>query len=105
MNNFFRAVLFFLTLIFVSCKKEEPAPLPFADFFVENSACTSPCWVKFYDQSLNAVEWEWNFGNNFYSSSQNDSNYYTEFGIYKVRLKVKNADGVLDSVTKDVLVY
>lgn len=96
-------VLFVCSL--VSCKKENPAPLPFADFQVENNACLSPCWLKFYDNSLNAVEWKWYFGNGFNGTTQNDSAYYTSFGFYDVTLWVKNVDGVTDSVTKEVMVY
>ena len=101
--------LFFTVLVmgvcFFSCKKEDPAPLPFADFQVENSGAHSPCWLYFYDNSQNAVEWEWYFGNGFNSTTQNDSSYYTAFGFYDVTLRVKNIDGVADSVTKQVMVY
>lgn len=88
-----------------SCKKEDPAPLPFADFQVENNGCLSPCWLYFYDNSTHAVSWEWDFGNNFNSHTQNDSMLYTEFGYYDVTLWVENVDGVRDSVTKEVMVY
>lgn len=94
-----------LCLIAFSCKKEEPAPLPFADFLVENNASAAPSWLYFYDNSVNAVEWEWDFGNNFYSTSQNDSMLYSNQGNYYVKLIVRNTDGVEDSVTKLVYVY
>lgn len=95
-------LIFILTF---ACKKETPAPLPFADFHASNGGCVSPCWVYFYDNSLNAVEWEWNFGNNYNSTTQNDSMLYQTTGLYDVSLRVKNADGVADSVTKEVLIY
>ena len=93
------------TIILSSCKKEKPAPLPFADFFVSNSGCVSPCWVHFYDNSTNAVKWEWNFGNGFNSTTQNDSMLYDETGLYDVELKVWNIDDSIDQVVKMVQVY
>lgn len=89
----------------VSCKKDPPAPLPFADFFVSNNGCISPCYVYFYDQSLNAVSWHYNFDNNYSSTNADDSALFFNPGIYDVRLTVKNADNVPDSVTKQITVY
>lgn len=88
-----------------ACKKENPAPLPFADFHASNSGCVSPCWVYFYDNSLNAVEWKWDFGNYFNSTTKDDSMLYQSFGFYDVTLWVKNSDGVTDSVTKEIMIY
>ena len=88
-----------------SCKKEQPAPAAIANFFVGNNACVSPCWVYFYDQSANAVQWEWDFGNNFNSTTQNDSMLYNTTGFYDVELMVWNSDGVADSITKTIMVY
>lgn len=99
------STMILISLTFFSCKKEDPAPLPFADFHASNSGCVSPCWIYFYDNSQNAVEWKWNFGNGFHSISQNDSMLYQEFGFYDVTLWVTNLDGVVDSVTKEVMVY
>ena len=100
------AIGFFLCCqIIGGCKKEEPAPLPFADFLVENNESVAPSWLYFYDNSINAVEWELDFGNNFNSTSRNDSMLYSNQGNYYVKLIVKNIDGVADSVTKLVYVY
>ena len=93
-------------LLLFSCKeKEPPAPLPFADFHVSNNGCIAPCWLYFFDNSQNAVKWEWNFGNGFNSTTQNDSMLYNNLGYYNVTLWIENADGVRDSVTKEVMVY
>ena len=99
--------LFVIISIFTlaSCKKEPAAPLPIANFFVENAFCTSPCYVKFYDQSYNAVEWKWYFGNSLTSHKENDSTLFHTPGFYDVSLSVKNADGVRDSVSKQIQVY
>ncbi len=94
-----------ISFIFLSCNKEEPAPLPFADFHASNSGCVSPCWVYFYDNSQNTISWKWNFGNGFQSTTQNDSMLYQEFGFYDVTLWATNIDGAVDSVTKEIMVY
>jgi len=103
-----RITLFFFIAFsgcWISCKKEPPAPLPFADFLVNNNGCVAPCKLYFYDNSLNAVKWEWNFGNGFNSFSKNDSNQYNLQGFYDVFLKVWNSDDVADSVIKTIYVY
>ena len=100
------STLILIIAVLFSCKeKPAPAPEPFADFLVSNSGCISPCWVYFYDNSLNAISWEWDFGNAFNSYSQNDSMLYTAFGFYDVKLIIKNSDGIADSITKEVMVY
>jgi PKD repeat protein len=99
------SAIILISLTFFSCKKEEPAPLPFADFHASNSGCVSPCWVYFYDNSQNTISWKWNFGNGFHSTTQNDSMLYQEFGFYDVTLWATNVDGVVDSVTKEIMVY
>ncbi|MBL7897305.1 MAG: PKD domain-containing protein [Crocinitomicaceae bacterium] len=94
------------SLLTSSCKEEPPpAPLPFADFLVSNNGCLAPCWIYFYDNSQNAVKWEWDFGNNFNSTTQNDSMLYQSQGYYDVSLRIENSDGVADSVSKEVFVY
>lgn len=97
--------LLFSCFIFPSCKKENPAPLPTADFFVDNNGCVAPCYVYFYDQSMNATSWKWDFGNLFTSTTQNDSNKYNLTGFYDVTHWVWNIDGAVDSVVKTVQIY
>ena len=96
-----------LLLLFgiISCKKESPAPLPSADFYVANNECLSPCYLYFYSQSLNAVKYKWDFDNLTGSASEDDSSLYFSTGLYKVNLSVWNADDVADSVSKTVTVY
>lgn len=90
---------------FISCKKEAPAPLPIADFFVDNNECLSPCYLYFYNQSKNEVRYQWDFDNATGSTSENDSSLYFNTGLYNVKLSVWNADDIKDSVSKTVLVY
>ena len=93
------------TLAIVSCKKEAPAPLPTADFYVANNGCSSPCYLYFYSQSLNATKFQWDFDNLTGSTSENDSSLYFSTGLYNVKLSIWNADDVKDSVSKTITVY
>lgn len=96
-------ILILLSLL--ACKKEAPAPLPIANFFVDNSGCTSSCYVKVYDQSYNAQQWEWDFGNGITSQKQHDSVAYHTPGFYNIKLRVWNSDNVEDEIIKQIVVY
>lgn len=101
-----RQLLGILSMILMtSCQDEPPAPHPVANFFVENAGCTSPCYVKFYDQSYSAEKHLWEFGNTLTSESVNDSTLYHTPGNYNVTLHVWNADNVEDLISKTVTVY
>jgi PKD repeat protein len=53
--------------------------------------------VSFTDKSLNAKSWEWDFGDGSLKSIQtNPSHLYATYGIYAVKLKVRNK-GCVDS--------
>lgn len=94
--------LLLLSLI-LSCKKEESAPLPIANFYAEVKNCINDtCVVYFYDNSTNNIDWSWDFGNGKQSTQANDSTIYYQLGNYEVTLKVKNIDGVVSSKVKTV---
>lgn len=92
-------------LIILSCETEPPAPLPNANFYVDNAECASPCYVHFYDQSYSAVRWNWEFGNSMTSNLQNDSVQYAMPGNYDITLTVWNEDDVQDKITKTIYVF
>lgn len=56
-----------------------------------------PFNVTFTDNSTNAVSWQWNFGDNGTSTSQNPTYTYTTGGVYTVTLIVTNASGCSDT--------
>lgn len=87
-----------------ACKKDPPAPLPVADFFVENNNCTAICSLYFFDQSENAEKWRWYFDNGLVSSKQDDTITYEYAGTFEVWLHVWNSDNVKDSVRKTVVI-
>lgn len=97
--------LFAISFLLVACNDEPPAPLPVANFFVDNNNCLGPCYVYFYDQSLNAVKWEYDFDNGFTSEVADDSSQYYLQNTYTIKLKVWNEDNEVDSVQKEIFVY
>lgn len=98
------AVIIALLFTMMACNKPAPAPLPKANFFVENNNCISICSLYFYDQSENAVKWRWNFGNGEKSTNPDDTAIYTIPDTYEVWLHVWNEDDVKDSVRKTVFI-
>lgn len=95
---------FLFVLGLLSCKKDPPAPLPVANFFVDNNGCAAPCTLAFFDQSQHAVSWEWDFGNGASSTIQDDSIAYDSSGSYEVWLYIENSDNVRDSIRKNVFI-
>lgn len=94
-----------LFVLIISCEDDPPAPLPNANFYVDNAECASPCYVHFYDQSYSAVRWNWEFGNSLTSTKQDDSIQYAMGGVYDVTLTVWNEDDVEDQITKTIYVF
>ena len=96
------AVLIGFFFVLSACKKEPSAPLPVANFFVDNAYCTTPCFVHCYDQSYNAVSWKWYFGNTLTSDQQNDSIQYHALGFYTISFTVNDSDNVTDSAVTPI---
>ena len=70
--------------------------LPTAAFSASNTLLdldNSDGMVSFTDQSENAVQWYWDFGDGNTSEEQNPTHTYTTPGIYQATLTVANADG------------
>jgi len=62
-------------------------------------ACTVPFAVEFVDATVNAVSWDWDFGNGTSSNLAISSVLYTNYGSYDVSLTVTNTKGCTQ--TKD----
>lgn len=58
--------------------------------------------VSFFDQSINAIAWEWDFGTGDFSNSQNPVYSYPDTGMFVVELTVTHPSGCRDSTTKIV---
>ncbi|MBK9639520.1 MAG: PKD domain-containing protein [Bacteroidetes bacterium] len=73
-------------------------PLPIASFRYDPSepSVFVPL-VYFYDQSVLATVWHWNFGDTTFSSDQDPTHKYKNPGIYSVQLIVESEFGCLDT--------
>jgi gliding motility-associated-like protein len=78
------------------------APLPSADFDSDpmlNSELPLPeANVLFTDQSQDAVEWLWNFGDGGVSTSQNPMHTYSEEGVYTISLTITDKNGCVSTI-------
>lgn len=78
------------------------APDLLADFNANiTSACDSPLFVTFFNESINANEYSWEFGNNKFSQDSAATNHYLESGYFTVKLTVRDTNtNCLDTRTK-----
>ncbi|WKN41308.1 S8 family serine peptidase [Tunicatimonas pelagia] len=60
--------------------------------------------LNFQDESLNAVAWEWNFGNGFRSTQQHPQTTYIQTGTYTVQLTVTSSPGCRSTLSKEITV-
>ncbi|MFK7921710.1 MAG: PKD domain-containing protein [Bacteroidia bacterium] len=76
-------------------------PIPEADFISPDTQGCAPLLTQFLDQTLTAVNWQWDFGDNTPPSFDEDPQHlYANDGFYDVKLKVADANGCEDSVIK-----
>ncbi len=77
--------------------------LPTADFTADTACYQHP--TTFQDLSVDAVSWQWDFGDGNNATQQNPVYTYGAPDTYQVKLIVQNTYGCLDSIIKDVVVY
>ena len=76
-------------------------PLPIVDFYSDDSSsCQAPFTVNFFDASIDAVDWKWNFGLLPRSFDQNPTFTYQQAADWTVTLTVTNAFGCKNSLFK-----
>lgn len=78
-------------------------PSPTANFTFQNQCFGNS--ITFTDQSIGAVSYNWNFGNNNSSNLQNPQHNYTAAGNYNVSLTVESANGCTNTTSHTVTVY
>lgn len=66
----------------------------------DSTSCSRPFTVNFINQSVNAVSYQWNFGDNTTANIADPSHTYANFGNYTVQLVVTNASGCNDTLRK-----
>lgn len=72
-------------------------------FFITETGDT-PFEVEFYDFSVGAMTWQWDFGNGAVSPEQNPTYTFPEAGEYQVGLTIVCADGSTSSTVELVIV-
>jgi PKD repeat protein len=70
-----------------------PSSFPDAKFCASPTTGPAPLTVNFYDQSIQATSWSWDFGDGSTSIEQNPTHTYSDPGIYTVILTVTGAGG------------
>ena len=58
--------------------------------FIDSSGCDTRFTKKFIDQSIGALQWNWDFGDGTFSNEQNPTHTYNRAGSYLVQLTVRN---------------
>ncbi len=58
--------------------------------------------IQFYDQSVGAAQWGWNFGDGTFSNLENPVHDYQYAGVYPVCLAITNLSDCPDEVCQDV---
>ena len=80
------------------------AQSPVAAFTTNRTTGCAPLSIQFTDQSTGSpFSWNWDFGNGQLSTLRNPVVFYTQPGVYTVRLIVKNAAGVDDEIKTDLI--
>jgi len=75
-----------------------------ADFTVSNDTVNIGVNVKFFDNSIGANSWNWDFGDGFSSIIQNTFHAYFSVGTYTVTLTVTNASGCIAQIVQQIVV-
>lgn len=86
-----RSIIFLsgLLLLLTSCHRE-----PLADFIASKTDVGIGEVVTFTNRSLDADDFEWNFGDGYISNNYNVTHHFEEPGVYEVSLKAFGRDGV-----------
>jgi len=73
---------------------------PVISFYADTTlGCFIPFDVEFFDNTIGAAAWNWDFGDGNYSNLQNPSNIYSNSGVFDVSLIVVNDFSCSSSVT------
>jgi len=69
-----------------------------ADFYPDNTCIGLP--VQFNDASIGATDWQWDFGDDLGTSTEQNPTYiYNEAGMYEVNLRVSGCELGIDDTT------
>jgi PKD repeat protein len=74
-----------------------------ADMGISVAEGCAPMYTEFYDASLNASQWTWDFGDGTTSTLQNPTHTYLNNGTFIVTLISKSISGCVDTVTFEAM--
>ena len=78
-------------------------PQPTADFEIDSIIkLNTP--IRLVNNSTNAVSWNWNFGNQNFSTDESPTTLYNVEGDYSINLEVINLEGCPDTISKSTTV-
>jgi gliding motility-associated-like protein len=80
-----------------------PGPVAAFRVYPEAASIEDPR-IVFYDESIGATVWNWDFGDNRYSNVPSPTHEYRDTGIFKVTLMINDEQGCMDSVSHTVLI-
>lgn len=93
-----------LLILFLGCSKDNPVPLPTADFIINNGGKFAPSLIKFTNYAQNYTSLKWDFGDGNKSTDTNPSHLYTSGKIYNVTLEAINSENKSSIKTRMVTV-
>lgn len=71
---------------------------------IKNNLAQKDSTIMFADQTAEATEWKWNFGDDQYSFDKEPTHIYNSVGSYRVRLTVTTAKGTETDTSKVIKV-
>ncbi|MBX7182981.1 MAG: PKD domain-containing protein [Bacteroidia bacterium] len=74
-------------------------PFPDANLKANPTVACDSMEVRFFDQSVGATAWDWNFGDGVVNTLQNPPHLYMNAGTYNITLSVTNEYGCQDDTT------
>lgn len=84
-------------LVLASCTVD-----PYADFTADKRVVQVGEQVYFTNRSLDAIDYEWDFNDGYYSYNFNANHSWSEPGVYNVMLTAYGRDDVLDRAYMDI---
>ena len=78
---------------------------PAIDFRADTTySCIPPLNVQFSDNTIDAVSWEWSFGNGSMSSNVNPIVSFSNYGVFDIQLRVIDSNGCIENKTIDSMI-
>ena len=105
-QHYLTVCLSLLSLTFIAgmCDRTEPTPPPVAKFtYSPSSNLMAPVTITFYNESTNATDYVWTYGNNQTSTNQNLVLIFSQGGAYTISLKATGLGGT-DIYTRTITV-